>query len=141
MHIVYHPRGALAGTRSLPAPADSRDWHTAYGAFVIDVRREVLIHLPSFETVDAWRGHCHRVLARNVHADIGVTTSAGLAWVWLAERTDREFRRRAEWSDARGQARRWLLQIAPRFDRLLTTLGCQQQLRDADAQRELPAAA
>lgn len=138
---VYYPLGAQVGVRNLPAPADPRDWPTAYGAFVADIRREVAVHLHSFERRHAWRGRSHRVLARNVHADIGVSTWQGSAWVWLAERTDREFRRRAEWIDAHGDAGRWLIQIAPRFARLLTSLGCQQPVPGTDAAQAWPAAA
>lgn len=138
---AYHPPGAQVGVRSLPAPADPRDWPAAYAAFVADIRREVPVHLPSFEPRHAWRGRSHRVLARNLHADIGISTWQGAAWVWIAERSDREFRRRAEWIDARGEARAWLLQIAPRFARLLTTLGCQQPLPGTEAANDQLAAA
>jgi hypothetical protein len=140
---VYCPPGAQVGIRCLPAPADLRDWQAAYDAFLVDIRREVAGHLPSFECRYAWRGRTHRVVARNLHADIGVSTLQGSAWVWLAKRSDREFRRRAEWIDAHGDAHRWLLRSASRFARLLTSLGCQQPPcgGDIDAVRELLAAA
>jgi len=141
MHTNLHPPGAQAGVRSLPAPADMRDWKDVYGAFIVDVRREAPLYLPSFQCRHGWRGRQHRVIARNVHADIGVTTSDGLASVWLSIRTDREFRRRCEWVYAAEDARAWLLQAAPRFERLLTVLGCQKTTAGADALRDLPAAA
>lgn len=141
LRSAYHPPDAQAGVRALPTPADPRDWPEAYAAFVADIHREVPVHLPSFERRHAWRGRSHRVLARNVHADIGISTWQGAAWVWIAVRSDREFHRRAEWIDAPGEARAWLLQIAPRFARLLTTLGCQQLLPNSDAANDQLAAA
>lgn len=138
---VYYPPGAQVGVRNLMLPADQRDWQSAYDAFLIDIRREVALHLLSFQRRHAWRGRTHRVLARNIHADIGISTLQGSAWVWLAKRSDREFRRRAEWIDAHGDAHRWLLRSAPRFARLLTSLGCRQPLPKADTVRDLLAAA
>ncbi|MFX7934425.1 hypothetical protein ABTK33_20280, partial [Acinetobacter baumannii] len=46
---------------------------------------------------------------------IGVTTDDGLVAIWMARRTDREFRLRCEWGDRGQVARAWLERSAVTF--------------------------
>lgn len=115
------PEGARAAFREFAAESDG--WIDAYAALVAEIRREVRLDLGSFDPLHGWRGTAHRVILRNTYADIGITTGQGHAAIWLSERVDRVYRLRCEWIDLSADARRWLIDITPRFDAVALRLG------------------
>lgn len=137
---VSYPVGAHVGF-CLLTPRDPHEWSSAYNRLIGDIRRQIRSLLPNFENHVAWRGCCDRVLARNPYADIGLSVAHGMAAVWMAEREDSLFRARASWGDLRGEARRWMTHIGPRFDEMLMRLGCIQHLPADDPSILWPLAA
>lgn len=81
-----------------------------------DLRERAGRAFPSLVPHDGWRGREDRILMRNAFADFGVSTYGSLVAVWITERNDPAYWD-ADWRTARRpRARRWLAQIASRFD-------------------------
>lgn len=140
MDFLYSPPGAARTANRDLSCADPSTWARTYAGFVAEIRREFRQNMPSFDPAHGWRGCEHRVLLRNPYADIGITTSQGMASVWIAEREDPDFRIRCEWIDLLGDARRWLDTIAPGFDAISSRLGCAIVPAPVDEPRWLEAA-
>ena len=112
--LLRYPAGASIAFHALDA-ADAVTWMSDHTRLVEDVRVRARAAFPSFDPVDCWRDCNARVILRNAFADIGVTTDDGLVAIWMARRTDREFRLRCEWSDTGQVARAWLARSAVTF--------------------------
>jgi hypothetical protein len=110
---LRYPAGASVAYHALDA-ADAVTWMSDHARLVEDVRVRARAAFPSFDPIDCWRDCNARVILRNAFADIGVTTDDGLVAIWMARRTDREFRLRCEWGDTR-KARAWLERSAVTF--------------------------
>lgn len=111
---LRYPAGASVAYHALDA-ADAVTWMSDHARLVEDVRVRARAAFPSFDPIDCWRDCNARVILRNAFADIGVTTDDGLVAIWMARRTDREFRLRCEWGDRGQVARAWLERSAVTF--------------------------
>ena len=95
---------------------DEDDWEFEFDWLRGDLVERAMRLFPSLEPHDGWRGREDRILARNAFADFGISIYCGLVAIWIVERDDGSY-----WdADSRTarcpRARRWLAQIAPRFD-------------------------
>lgn len=121
---VSAPTGAMAGACAFTV-AEPAAWFCAYATLVVDQRRVLLHHFAAFDRLERWRGCTHRVLLRNLYADIGITVVDHHAVTWLARREDREFARRASWGELVGKADAWITATAPCFLAALAELGAE----------------
>ena len=112
---VSYPSGSFVAFTLLEVE-ESDDWEFEYEWLQGDLVERAMRLFPSLTPHDGWRGREDRILARNAFADFGVSIYGGLVAVWIAERDD-GFHWDADWQTARSpRARRWLAQIALRFD-------------------------
>jgi hypothetical protein len=125
------PAGAIVGSLRFEHH-DVNDWDKAYLDLVHQVRRAVFTHFVAFEQISRWRDGRHRVLGRNVYADIGLTVDRGRAVIWVAPRSDAEFRRRASWGNLAADAQAWVASIELRFLVAIESLGGVAPVSPAD---------
>ena len=112
---VSCPPGGLVAFTVLDVD-DSDEWEFEYAWLCDDLVERAMRLFPSLEPHQGWRAREDRVLARNAFADFGVSVYGELVAVWIVERDDGSYWD-ADWRSARSpRARRWLTQIAPRFD-------------------------
>jgi hypothetical protein len=120
---VSYPSGAVVAFQVLDLEDDG-DWD-----FELEWLREDLIEraraaFPSLQPHQGWRGREDRILLRNAYADFGLSVYGSLVAVWIVEREDGPYWD-SDWRHPRtGRARRWLAQIAPRFDALFGEYEC-----------------
>ena len=116
---VSYPRGAIVAFQVLEVD-DGSDWDFDYEWLRDDLVERARAAFPSLDPHDGWRGREDRILMRNAYADFGVSIYGSLVAVWIAEREDGAY-----WRHPRtARARRWLSQIAPRFDALFGQYDC-----------------
>ena len=114
---VSFPAGAIVAFATLEVEYPD-DWEFEFDWLVDDLRSRAATAFPSLKDRDGWRGREDRIVMRNALADFGVSTYCGLIAIWIVEREDAAYLD-ADWRIARSpRARRWLSQIAPRFDAL-----------------------
>lgn len=112
---VSYPSGSVVAFTVLEVE-DSDDWDFEYEWLRSELVERAMRLFPPLEPHDGWRGREDRVLARNAFADFGFSVYGELVAVWIVERDDGTYSD-AGWRTARSpRARRWLTQIAPRFD-------------------------
>lgn len=112
---VSYPSGSLVAFTVLEVE-DENDWDFEYEWLRDDVVERAMRLFPSLEPQDGWRGREDRILARNAFADFVISIYCGLVAIWIVERDDGSYWD-ADCRTARSpRARRWLAQIAPRFD-------------------------
>jgi len=112
---VSYPSGSLVAFTVLEVE-DESDWEFEYEWLQAHLLKRAAGLFPSLEPHDGWRGREDRILARNAFADFGVSVYGELVAVWIVERDDGPYWD-ADCRSARSpRARRWLAQIAPRFD-------------------------
>lgn len=112
---VSYPSGGVVAFTVLEVEEDG-DWDFEYEWLCDHLKERATRFFPSLEPHDGWRGREDRILARNAFADFGVSIYGDLVAVWIVERDDGSYWD-AVWRTARSpRARRWLAQIAPRFD-------------------------
>ena len=120
---VSYPTGAVVAFQVL-AMDDDGDWDFEYEWLRDDLREQAAAAFPSLIPHDGWRGREDRILMRNAYADFGVSTYGSLVAVWIAERKDGPYWE-SDWRHPRtGRARRWLTQIALRFEALFGEYEC-----------------
>jgi hypothetical protein len=120
---VSYPSGAIVAFQVLETDDDG-DLGFEYEWLRDDLRERAATAFPSLIPHDGWRGREDRILMRNAYADFGVSTYGGLVAVWIAEREDGAYWE-SDWRHPRtGRARRWLAQIAPRFEALFGEYEC-----------------
>jgi hypothetical protein len=120
---VSYPMGAVVAFQVLETDDDA-DWDFEFEWLRDDLRERAAAAFPSLIPHDGWRGREDRILLRNAYADFGVSTYGGLVAVWIAEREDGPYWE-CDWRHPRtGRARRWLEQIAPRFEALFGEYEC-----------------
>ena len=120
---VSYPSGAIVAFQVMDTGADG-DWDFEYEWLREDLRERAAAAFPSLVPHDGWRGREDRILMRNAYADFGVSTYGSLVAVWIAEREDGPYWE-SDWRHPRtGRARRWLTQIAPRFEALFGEYEC-----------------
>jgi hypothetical protein len=129
---VSYPCGAQVAFREFECDdGDDAEWE--YDALCEEVRATARVTFPSFKAHDGWRGREDRILLRNAYADIGISTYGCITAIWIVEREDGAYYD----ADARhcrsGRARRWLAQIAPRFDTLFSELTCIARMSNGEA--------
>jgi hypothetical protein len=125
------PAGAIVGILRFEH-CDVHDWGKVYRDLVQQIRRMLLAHFVAFERISRWRDGRHRVLGRNVYADVGLTVDRGCAVIWIAPRNDMEFRRRASWGNHGADAQVWIASIELRFLAAIESLGGVASLSHAD---------
>lgn len=112
---VSYPRGAIVAFTVLE-PDEPEDWEFEFEWLQGDLRERAVRAFPSLIPHEGWRGREDRILLRNAYADFGLSVYGAVVAVWIAERDDGAYWD-AEWRTARSpRARRWLEQIALRFD-------------------------
>ena len=55
---------------------------------ISDIRAEAMARWPSFYEVDGWQGSEDQILLQNEFAEIGISSYAGLAAIWLRSTRD-----------------------------------------------------
>jgi hypothetical protein len=124
---VSYPTAAVVAFTFLEIDDDDADpdaFDFAYEWFREDLCERAASAFPSLQPHDAWRRREDRILMRNTYADFGVSTYGGLVAVWIVERDDGAYWD-VDWRIARcPRTRRWLSQIAPRFDALFGDYDC-----------------
>ena len=129
---VSYPTGALVAFTALEVE-DPDDWEFEFGWLVDGLRSRAGTAFPSLADHDGWRGREDRILMRNAFSDFGVSTYCGLVAIWIVEREDAAYLD-ADWRTARSpRARRWLSQIAPRFDALFGELDLVGRFSNGEA--------
>lgn len=120
---VSYPSGAIVAFTVLEVENDD-DWEFEYEWLREDLRERAAKAFPSLISHDGWRGREDRILMRNAYADFGLSVYGGLVAVWIVERDDGAYWD-ADWRTARSpRARRWLSQIASRFDDMFGDYDC-----------------
>jgi hypothetical protein len=103
---------------------DDGDWDFEFEWLCEDLVERAWAAFPPLEPQQGWRGREDRILLRNAYADFGMSSYGSLVAVWIAEREDGPYWE-GDWRHHRtGRARRWLAQIAPRFDALFGDNDC-----------------
>ena len=129
---VSYPRGAIVAFTVFDLDHDD-DWEFEYEWLREDLRERAGKAFPSLIAHDAWRRREYRIFMRNAYADFGVSVYGVLVAVWIVERDNATYRD-AEWRDARShRARRWLSQIAARFDVLFGDYDCRGRMSNGEA--------
>ncbi len=120
---VSYPSGAIVAFQVLEVDDDG-DWDFEYEWLRDDLVERARAAFPSLDPHDGWRGREDHILMRNAYADFGVSIYGSLVAVWFAERDDGAYWD-SDWRHPRtARARRWLSQIAPRFDALFGQYDC-----------------
>lgn len=128
---VSYPSGSIVAFTVLGAE-HADEWHFKYDWLWGDLVERAMRLFPSLEPHQGWRGREDRILARNAFADFGVSVYGGLAAVWIVERDDGAYWD-ADCRIARSpRARRWLSQIAPRFDAEFGDYECLGQMSNGE---------
>ena len=112
---VSYPSGSLVAFTVLEVE-DENDWDFEYEWLRDEVVERAMRLFPSLEPQDGWRGREDRILARNAFADFGISIYCGLVAIWIVERNDGSYWDADSRTARSPRARRWLAQIAPRFD-------------------------
>lgn len=112
---VSYPPGNLVAFTMLEVE-DENDWDFEYEWLRDDVVERAMHLFPSLKPQDGWRGREDRILARNAFADFGISIYCGLVAIWIVERDDGSYWDADSRTARSPRARRWLAQIAPRFD-------------------------
>jgi hypothetical protein len=120
---VSYPRGAIVAFQVLEVDDDG-DWDFEYEWLRDDLIERARAAFPSLDLHKGWRGREDRILMRNAYADFGVSIYGSLVAVWIVEREDGAYWD-SDWRHPRtARAKRWLSQIAPRFDTLFGQYDC-----------------
>lgn len=124
---VSYPSGALVAFTLFEVEdpdANEDDLAFEYEWLREDLRERAARVFPSLIPHDGWRGREDRILMRNAFADFGLSIYCSLVAVWIVERDDPAYRD-VDWRTARSpRARRWLAQIASRFDAVFGDYDC-----------------
>ncbi|AGH50692.1 hypothetical protein G432_14875 [Sphingomonas sp. MM-1] len=112
---VSYPSGSLVAFTVLEVENEN-DWDFEYEWLRDDVVERAMRLFPSLQPQDGWRGREERILARNAFADFGISIYCGLVAIWMVERDDGSYWDADSCTARSPRSRRWLAQIAPRFD-------------------------
>ncbi len=112
---VSYPSGSLVAFTVLEVENEN-DWDFEYEWLRDDVVERAMRLFPSLQPQDGWRGREDRILGRNAFADFGTSIYCGLVAIWMVERDDGSYWHADSRTACSPRSRRWLAQIAPRFD-------------------------
>ncbi len=120
---VSYPSGSVVAFQVLDIDDDDL-WEFELEWLRDDLAERARHGFPSLDPHAGWRGREDRILLRNAYADFGMSIYGSLVAVWMAEREDGPYWE-SDWRHPRtARAKRWLRQIAPRFDALFGQHDC-----------------
>lgn len=129
---VSYPSGSLVAFTVLEVE-DENDWDFEYEWLRDEVVERAMRLFPSLEPQDGWRGREDRILARNAFADFGISIYCGLVAIWIVERDDGSYWDADSRTARSPRARRWLAQIAPRFDAEFGDFDCLGHMSNGES--------
>jgi hypothetical protein len=128
---VSYPAGSQVCFSVLEAE-DADAFEFEYEWFCDNAAERARAAFPSLGPHRGWRGREDRIVLRNDFADFGVSAYGGMIAVWIVERDDGQYSDADARTCRSARAKRWLRQIALRFDALFGDYECLGRMSNGE---------